>query len=135
MARNVPSAYGTDIACTRDADALFSSVTGLDVVKQAALHRLTADSVLGPGGDGWGYDCRRLAGAPASKLQGLQPVLSEVLQRDDRILAADVKITATTTRGLADVRIEATCLTAEGPFDLVLNISDLTSATIEEQAE
>ncbi len=133
MARNPASLYGTDLACYRDATPLFSSVTGIEVVRQHAFHRLTADSVLGPGGDGWGFDCRRLAGAKRSALAGLQPVLSEVLQRDERILAADVKITETSTRGFSDVRIEARCLTEEGPFELIFNVSELTSAVIEGQ--
>lgn len=134
MARNTASSYGVDVACVRDADALFTSVTGIDVVKQDAIHRLTTDDVLGPGGDGWGYDTRRLLGLPQSRLAGLQPVLSEVLQRDERVLTADVTLTATrTSSGLADVAIKATCTTAEGSFDLVTSVLELTSALIEGQ--
>ncbi len=135
MARNPASSYGIDIACMRDADSLFTSATGLDVVKQAAFHRVTTESVLGPGGSGWGFDCRRLLGMPASKLSTMQPTISEVLQRDDRILGADVSLTQTTTRGLADVRLKATCITAEGPFDLIMNVLDLTVGDLERQGQ
>lgn len=133
MAVNKPSAYGRDVRCVNDADALWTDVTGLDVVKQDAIHRLTNDTVLGPGGDGWGFDCRKLVGLNPSELSAYQPVLSTVLQQDDRIDAADVLLTVVTTNGLADVRIAVTCYTAEGPFEFIKNVSELTAADIEEQ--
>lgn len=135
MAKNSASAYGKDVACMRDADSLFSAVTGLDVVRQAAFHRITTDSVLGPRGDGWGFDCRGLLGMSTRELAKMQPTISEVLQRDDRILSADVTLTSTTTRGLADVVVKATCITAEGPFDLVVNVLDLTIGMLEGQGQ
>lgn len=135
MSINKPSAYGVDIACVRDADPLFTSATGLALVQQDAFHRVTSDSVLGPGGDGWGRDARRLLGQTARQLALEQAIFAEVLQYDQRILSADVKITAIVTKGLADVRFAATCITDEGPFDLIFNVSQLTSAKIEEQAQ
>lgn len=133
MARNAPAAYGVDIACLRDADALFTPATGLDVVIQSAFHRLTTDSVLGPGGDGWGFDCRRLLGMRGAKLAAMQPMLSEVLTRDERIETADVTLTAVRTNGLDDVRIEVTCATALGPFTFVRTVIGLTTADFEAQ--
>lgn len=135
MAKNAPSSYGKDIRCYTDADALFSTVTGVDLVKQDAFHRITTDSVLGPGGDGWGFDCRRLLGMSTRVLAGMQPFLSEVLQRDDRIQSADVTLAATTTRGLADVIIKAACVTEEGPFELVMSVQDLTAGILEARGQ
>lgn len=134
MAYNTPKTYGTDIACVHDADSLLTPTTGMSVVAQSAYHRLTTDSVMGPGGLGWGYDCRRLIGMNASRLSGMQPILCEVLQRDDRILAADVRIAGTTANGLATVRITVTCYTAGGPFSFVVDTTDLRATTIEGQA-
>lgn len=134
MSKNAPSAYGTDVLCVADADALFSSGTGIAIVRQDALHRITSDNVLGPGGEGWGKDCRRLLGMPTAKLPAQQAVFAEVLTRDLRVTSAVVVLTATRTRGLDDVRLAARCETAEGPFDLVLSVRDLTAGTIEGQA-
>lgn len=135
MASNPATAYGSDIACIVDADALFSSATGLAVVVQDVIHRLTTNDVLGPGGDGWGFDVRQLVGAPAARITSMQPVLSEVLQRDPRILTADVTLTATTSAaGLADVLLDVRCTTSAGPFALILPVSQLTGAVIEAQA-
>jgi hypothetical protein len=57
--------YGTDVRCVFDANALWTSTTGLQAVEQDLIHRLLTDNVLGPGGDGWGYDVRKLLGMPA----------------------------------------------------------------------
>lgn len=135
MAINEPSAYGTDIRCVTDADAFWSAVTGVDVVYQDAYHRITTDDVIGPGGVGWGRDVRRLLGASARDLAGLAPVYAQVLQRDERIQSAAVTITATRRGAFSDVRFEAICYTAAGPFSLIIpSILDLTAETIEGQA-
>lgn len=120
MAANAATDYGLDIGGVSDADELFSEVSGLALVRQDAIHRLTTDDVLGPGGQGWGYDCRRMLGMPLGQVAAMPPFLAAVLQRDERIQSATVAITPTTTRGLSDLAISASCTTAAGPFDLVI---------------
>lgn len=136
MAINTPSSYGTDIACVDDADAFWSTVTGLPVVYQDAYHRVTTDDVLGPGGVGWGRDVRHLLGARTGTLEAERTRYAAILQRDERIQSATVTITATRRAGgMADVRFEAVCVTANGPFTLVIpSILDLTAGIIEGQA-
>lgn len=135
MATNPAIAYGRDVRCVSDADELWTEITGTDVVYQDALHRITTDDVLGPGGDGWGFDVRRLLGIPTSKLAAYQPVIVEVLQRDQRIASAEVKLTPTTTNGVVDVRIEVACTTTVGTsFTFIRNVSTITTDTFEQQA-
>jgi hypothetical protein len=134
VARNTASAYGRSLRCISDADPLFSSVEGLDLVKQDAIHRLANDSVLGPGGDGWGYDCMQLVGLPDSDLAARQPFIAEVLKQDPRIEEAEVALTTVRAGPVADVRIAAICYTAEGPFELVKSVLELSAADIEGQA-
>lgn len=129
MATNA-SDYGRDVLCVLDADELFSDGVGLDIVRQDALHRITTDDVLGDDGTssilivGWGFDCRRLLGLPASQLAAYQPILSEVLTRDPRVLSADVTLTPTVTNGLADVALRAECRTVTGQtFSIVGPVS------------
>jgi hypothetical protein len=134
VARNAPAAYGTDLGCILSTDSLFSSTTGIDVVRQDAYHRLLTDSVLGPAGDDWGYDCRRLLGAKDSMISAIQPLLTEVLLRDERIQGATVNVKASSTgTGLRIVTVTAQCQTAAGPFDLVLSIDNVSVSTIDQQ--
>lgn len=136
MAQNEPAAYGKDIRAVRDADSLFSSVEGIDVVYQDAIHRLTTDDILGDDGSGgfviagWGYDCRRLLGLTTSRLKAHQPILAEVLTRDPRLESAEVVLTPVRTNGLEDVELRARCVTALGPFSIVKRISELVAADL-----
>lgn len=134
MAANPASYYGTDIRCMTDADPFLSAATGLEIVRQDAFHRITTDDVLGPGGVAWGRDIRRLLGAPARDLPAQQASFEEVLQRDQRIQRATVTLTATARNGIADVTFEAECITALGPFSLILSVQELTNGTITGQA-
>ena len=131
MAQNPAQDYGTDVACVVDADELFSEAEGIDVVAQDALHSITQEDFLGPGGDGRGIDVRTFVGANQSFLTSRQPLVAEVLERDDRITHADVVLTAITTKGLSDVQIDMTCFTDEGPFSLTRKVSDLTANDLE----
>lgn len=132
MAINDPEEYGVDIASVVDADVLFSEAVGLDVVRQDAIHRLSTDNILGPDGDGWGYNCARLLGMPSTQIAGMPPVLSEVLLRDDRIESAAVSLQEiTSTAGFRDVLVRAECVTAAGPFSFVKPASALTSDDLE----
>lgn len=136
MSANPASFYGRDIRCVHDADSLWSEVEGLDLLYQDAIHRLTVDDILGDDGTGslvivgWGYDVRRLLGMPSSQLAAQQPQISAVLQKDPRILSADVSLTAVTTNGLDDVQLEIICNTALGPFSLVKKVSDLVPSDL-----
>jgi hypothetical protein len=125
--------YGRDVRCVADCDSLFSEAEGLDIVFQDAIHRITTENVLGPGGDGWGKDCRKLIGMTQPELLAQQPLYAEALERDERINSADVTLSAITHNGLADVQIAATCYTDLGPFSFVKPVSELTAADIEGQ--
>jgi len=135
MAANQALDYGLDIAGIADADELWSETSGLPLVIQDAVHRITIDDVLGPDGQGWGFDVRRLVGSKAADLNKYGPILSEVLTRDDRIQTADVTLTETrTAAGQADLLISIHCETAFGPFDLTKPVSQLTENYLEGQA-
>src|SRR6185295_2331540 len=128
MAQNPASAYGEDIRCISDADDLFSVVSGVDLIVQDSIHVVTQKDFLGPGGDGRGYDVRDLIGSRHEDLALQQPIIADVIARDDRVSSADVELTAITTRGLADVLIAVTGLTSDGaPFAFTKSVLELTS--------
>lgn len=134
MTLNPTDSYGVDLACLYDADAFFSDASGVDIVVQDMLHRITADSVLGPAGADWGRDVKSLLGMPSERLQAQQAIFAEVIRRDDRVETVDVIFTATTANGVADVLMQINGTTAAGPFALVLPVSEVTNATITGQA-
>ncbi len=135
MAVNPALSYGYDLACYQDADAAWSAVSGTDLVRQDAFHRVTTTNVLGPGGNSWGRDARELLGMPAHLVARQAPAYVDVLTRDERVLSATVTLTPVTyPNGTADVLFSAECMTDAGPFSLVFPVSELTNDKIEGQA-
>lgn len=133
MARNAPATYGTALRCWDDADAFFTTCTGLESVIQDVYHVITNRHFLGPGGEDRGEDITRWPGMPAEQLARRGPVLSEVITRDDRIQTADVTVSATPITikstlytGTVDIR----CVTAFGPFRRVFAFNSLSVADI-----
>lgn len=127
--RNEPSVYGYDVLCMSDADELLSASSGVALVVQAVFHRITTDDVLGPGGDGWGFDCRRLLGMPQHQIQALLPMLSEVAGRDERVLNS-VSVAAEFTANGDSTFSTVLTFTGEttlGPFRLVVDVTSLGS--------
>jgi hypothetical protein len=131
MATQDAKYFGVDLACVIDADELFSEVSGEALLIQDSIHRLTTDAVLGPGGDDWGYDCRRLIGASNEELERMQPTLSEVLSRDDRVISADVTLSSVAHNGMSDMSVDVTLHTALGPFSFTRTLSQMTALDLE----
>lgn len=128
MAINPAEAYGLDVACLSDADELFTEAEGLDIVIQDVFHLLLSDDFLGPGGDGLGFDCRRLLGLSTTELVGLEPVLSQVVETDDRILrGVSVTLRSVTRNSVADVDITVEAETELGPFKQTKSVLELTA--------
>lgn len=128
MAANSPEAYGRDIKCIADADNLLTEAVGLDVVVQDVIHVITQEDFLGPGGDGRGIDVRTFSGLKQNDLTARQPIVAEVIERDDRIDRADVTLTEVKRPGgLLDIEISVACETTLGPFTFTRLVSELTT--------
>ncbi len=122
MTTQAPSALGVDIGiapATDDADDLFTEVTGNALVRQDLRHRLTTDSVLGPGGDVDRFDIRKLLGASAASAVAYQARIRKVVLKDERIASATVVVTVGGTGPLRTLTIDVSGRTALGPFRLV----------------
>lgn len=97
-------------------------VSGLPLVAQAVYRRLITPRGMVIDAPDYGYDLRSLLHKGQTPIQraaipGL--IRSEVL-KDERIATVEVEVT-TFTHDMIGVAIR--CETAEGPFELVLNIS------------
>lgn len=118
--------FGTDLYCdpvTEDADALFSTITGVPLVAQDLRHRLQVDSVLGPDGEFDFIDIRRLAGSTAGTASAYKARIKRCALKDQRIATADVIVTeSASSHGLVTLTITVACTTALGPFRLVFTL-------------
>ena len=134
MTTQAPSTFGVDIwidPATGDADAMWSTVTGVALVAQDLRLRMQTDSLPYAGTDlvnglelaldsaDWGFNLARLAGATAGTAASYQGRLKRVVLKDQRIDSADVVITETTANGLVTLKITIAAQTALGPFRLV----------------
>ena len=107
-----------EVSVFSDALPSLAVATWLETVKQMAFHKLTTDNILGPGGEGWGFDCTRLLGSRAADLASKRAVLASLLQDDDRVEKATVTFTDLTAGSLRDLRVDVHLDTVNGPVDL-----------------
>lgn len=137
MTTQAPETFGRDIYCgpaTEDADAVFSEVDGVQLVKQDLRHRLTTPSVLGPSGNGDGFfDVGSLLGSTAGTVASYQAKIKRVCLVDQRIASAAVIVTETAANGLVVTTITINCATALGPFRLAFRLDP--SATTDSQVQ
>jgi hypothetical protein len=132
---------GTDIACMDDADPRWSTCTGIALVLQGVYHRITTDSVLGriinedgtveadPKAENFGDDIRKQVGAKHDdeSAGALGPRYAAVIQRDERVLTADVVVTTEDAgNGNVDLILDVTGTSAEGPFEFVFRADSTT---------
>lgn len=117
---------GTDIDWFEDLNPHGRVVTGVRAVEQAIYHRLItpADSV--PGRLGYGFDLRALLnedGTSRTPFQIAAAIESQALQ-EERVASVTVTVTSLPRENQLRVELSGEC--AEGPFELVLAVSDLT---------
>jgi hypothetical protein len=134
VAQNPASSYGADIACMDDADGLFSGVVGLPALLQDLYHRVTTPAVLGPDGDDWGEDARRLLGMPTTRAVQLGPRFAAAVQKDPRVLTADVRIAQAAANTPYSFTLTIVGTSAAGPFALVLGVGALSIDVLTGQA-
>lgn len=121
-----------DFLCIDDFDEALRLATPLQLIAQAAYHRITNVSVFGDTDRhvNFGIDVRAMLHAPDSDLAS---AIDEAVQRDPRIL--DSTTTVVDTRGESveetqkTIRIELD--TTLGPVDLVTDVSALTVDLLE----
>ena len=122
--------FGTDLYCdpvTEDADAFFSTITGVPLVAQDLRHRLLIDSVLGPDGNFDFIDIRNLVGSTSGTPSSYQAQIKRCALKDQRVSQAIVIVTeSASSQGLVTLTITVACTTALGPFRLVFTLDPAT---------
>lgn len=123
-------ALGTDFSCVDDLDANLSSVSGRKCLAQAVARRLTTPT----GGlfyaPDYGDDIRRYLHTNGPAETRVAAAVQGEAEKDERVDRADVTVALAdggTSLGI-DVRLDD----GDGPFDLTLNVSDLTTELLTE---
>jgi len=119
--------YGRDISC---AGELKTGVyaTGVRLVAEAAYRRLITRKGQLPGSPDYGFDIAGYVGATssASELAALPGLVRQEILKDGRLRSADITTSTTTANNEMTLTIEITGYTDAGPFELVLEVDDVT---------
>ena len=130
---SAPSPYGFDVWLRQDIDPTGRSASGEELVSNAILHRLTTDLLPMIGAPSgyieYGEDVRRWCGEglTADQARGKGSLVSEICQRDPRVLTADASVELAVDSDLYDLTstIEFQLRTGES-FRKVVGISAVT---------
>lgn len=118
--------YGKDFDVRSDFNESLSTTTGLQIVKNACLHRLTQRSVIGRSDAhvNFGIDLREKLGARETDLAS---ECDDAVQRDPRVLDSEHTVTRIVGDGdKVSLRIGQQVSTSFGPFERVLSVTALT---------
>lgn len=121
--------FGVDIDCRDDLPPTFSLASGLDNLGNAIARGLMTPAGfladIDPEAADWGYDLRGKINSKGTQSQLQEVVASAQAQilRDPRIQGVDV--TNIFDRTASSGKLAATLETADGPFDLILAVSDV----------
>lgn len=124
-----PLGYGTDIVCTSDLDARMSEVDPFSTegISQAIVRRLDCPRGALPDDADYGIDLRGMlnCGVTADEIRSLAGRIRSELQKDDRIDAAVVVVTPSSTGSSLSVSLTITPVDARiGGFRLIVAVTD-----------
>lgn len=118
--------FGTDISAVDDLDRDFTLVSGETTLAQALARRLqTPRGGLFYDPD-YGYDVRELLleSLTAARISQAQAAISAECVKDERVVTATAAITFNAAEESLTIEVEIE--TADGTFDLVLSVDNVT---------
>lgn len=117
---------GIDVACILDADSTWSLVSGKANLARALARRLSTPR----GGlfyaPDYGLDVRLYLHADlgAAELANLGPAIEDECEKDERVESCSADVSYSFETRVLTIKLAVT--TAEGPFELILAVSQLT---------
>lgn len=124
---STPELLGTDFSGVTDLDASLSQVSGRLALAQRVLRRLSTERGSLVGSPTYGYDLASAIGSmlPVSVIN--QRVREQVLAEPE---IEDARVSSTFEAKTGLLTVEITAVDADGPFDLVLSVTELTIEAI-----
>jgi hypothetical protein len=118
--------YGSDVAMEPDFDETWTLITGRRVMAERLVRRFTTPKGTLPFWPDDGFDVRDWLREEISRatLHELRQSLVNEGEKDEQLLSLDVSITFNPSSETLSVTLS--CVDADGPFTLVLNVSALT---------
>jgi phage baseplate assembly protein W len=117
--------YGYDISTFPDLDPTFSALSGTSAIAQAILRRLRTPRGTLEEDDDFGYDLTDLVNDDYTRenLNRWRREIADECLKDERVSFATVTITKQAGDTLL---VSIGLVSADGPFDLVISLPDLT---------
>jgi hypothetical protein len=118
--------HGTDISCLQDIDARFALASGRTNLAYAVVRRLETPLGNLPYDKSYGFNVRALIGAVSSEEQraAARAGIEGQCLLEERILSASAELNLIAATSTLEIAI--TLEDADGPFRLVLAVTDLT---------
>lgn len=125
----VSDTYGADVSTFPDLDPAFKPLTGQRAVAEAVARRWITPLGSLAYDETYGEDVRALLNAEADspRLQALRGALVAQATADERVLAASVDLTVSGPTSGRTVTLKGRLTTDDGPFSLVLTITQLNA--------
>ncbi len=125
---------GVDISCVIDIDPMFRTVGGPTAVAQRHGRRFRTSTGQLLEHPLYGYDIRNLLNASGSQrtVFRLKSIIEQQMLRDEE--TDSVVVDVTYVESAKSLRIRAHGQTSEGPFDLVLAVTEVTVEILEAAA-
>lgn len=121
--------FGTDLSTpdALDIDPMGRTVSGLEALAQALARRFVTRRGSLKNAPAYGYDLRLLLAdaLTAGDIAAAETRCLEQLRADERV--DDARVSLTFNQTTERLRLEARVTTAEGPFRLVLDVSEVTA--------
>lgn len=120
--------FGRDIWCI-DSLKTGRCATGLQLLGQRLYHRLITPRGMLRGGEdeaNFGYDLASEIGSTAASLSIVQGKVVQEIQADPEVESAECTIEEVRSGGDVSWTVTVSVQSAQGPFDLVLAVDDVT---------
>jgi phage baseplate assembly protein W len=121
--------YGTDYSCVTDLTSTLAQVSGRTLLAQAVARRVSTPRGSLFSNPNYGIDLTDFLndGLTVNNVNSIAPIVDAELSKDERIISTAT--TCTLVNGVMNVAIIVT--DADGPFLLVLAVSDVTVSIIQ----
>jgi len=120
------TAYGLDLFCTDDLDPTMPDVTGRSVAIQRLVRRVFTPRGSCPDCPNDGIDLRDYLNRPTATEKEVDGAIRGEYNKDEACLSSQAVVTFSGPLPSRTMKVEISGQLSDGPFNLVLNVSQVT---------